>query len=154
MILRHKKTRRNKLTLSNGTFMFRLRGYTQSGGRKKFFKNFSWRDFSIYQLEHFYACNSNFKLCNVVIFLIFKNNDFQGHCRRSPGAPLKEGVLGYIHDISWLDYRKSKNQKDFVYIIYYLVINRRNKQILIFHKMAASQENFRFFITILALNCV
>ena len=29
----------------------------------------------------------------VVIFFILKNNGFQGHCRRSPGAPLKKGVL-------------------------------------------------------------
>ena len=33
-----------------------------------------------------------------------------------------------IYDISWLEYRKSKNRNDFVNIMYYLIINRNYKQ--------------------------
>ena len=68
----------------------------------------------------------------VVIFFIFKNNDFQGRCKRSPRAPLKK-VFCCV--------QPKKNQRDFVNIMHYLVINRRNKLNINFHKMAASQKN-------------
>ena len=90
----------------------------------------------------------------VVILYIFKNNDFQGRCRRSPGNPLKKGDLRrkrYL--VTGLS--EIKKPKIFRYIMHYLVMDRREPKLLIFYKMAASKKKKnRFFIKMLALNCL
>ena len=60
-------------------------------------------------------------------------------------ALLEKKVFCGVHRNSRLDYLKSKNQKDFVNIIDYLVINRRNKQNIDFQQNGGfSKKNFDF----------
>ena len=81
----------------------------------------------------------------VVIFFIFINNDFQGRCRRSPGAPLKKSVLRCTRYLV-TGLSEIKGPKSFVNIMYYLVINRRNKQNINFSQNGGfSKKNFDFY---------